>query len=281
MVRYDESSTSRYAQAGEFKVHYNEAGAGEAVIMIHGAGPGAAGWSNFSRNIDAFAAAGYRVLLIDCPGFNKSDPLLTAEPRFAVNARAVKDLMDALKIDRAHLVGNSMGGGTSLAFATAYPDRLGKLILMGAGGVGPTSLFAPTPMEGIKLLFGLYREPTIENLRRMLNVFVCDPSRITDELIETRHANMMRNSVHLENFLKSTEMSKFQMGDFSSALGGISAKTLVTWGRDDRFVPLDWGLKMLWGIPNAEMHVFGRCGHWAQWEHAEEFNELAITFLKR
>jgi len=281
MKQYDEASTSKFAQAGEWKIHYNEAGEGETVIMIHGAGPGASGWSNFNRNLGAFVEAGYRVILIDCPGFNKSDALVTDEPRFQVNARAVKGLMDTLGIEKAHLVGNSMGGGTSLAFAVNYPERLGKLILMGAGGVGISSLFTPSPMEGIKLLFGLYREPTMENLKRMLNVFVFDPTRLTEELITGRYENMMRNPNHLENFVKCAELSKMKMGDYSAQLPEIKAQTLITWGRDDRFVPMDWGLKMLWGIPKAEMHIFSQCGHWAQWEHAEKFNELAIGFLKR
>ncbi|MCO6062670.1 alpha/beta fold hydrolase, partial [Pseudomonas sp. MOB-449] len=83
----------------------------------------------FHRNVDAFVEAGYRVILLDCPGFGKSDPILTAEPRFVVNARYTKGLMDALDVDRAHLIGNSMGGGSALAFAVEFPERLNKLIL--------------------------------------------------------------------------------------------------------------------------------------------------------
>ncbi|AOY95432.1 hypothetical protein BKK79_27080 [Cupriavidus sp. USMAA2-4] len=67
--------------------------------------------------------------------------------------------------------------------------------------------------------------------------------------------------------------------DMSGRLKEITAPTLITWGRDDRFVPLDSGLRMLWGLPDAQMHVFSRCGHWAQWEHAERFNRLVLDFL--
>lgn len=280
MSRFTEASTSRFVQTSEWRLHYNDAGEGEVVIMIHGSGAGATGWANFHRNVDAFVDAGYRVLLIDCPGFGKSDPLVTAEPRFVVNARAVKALMDALDIDKAHLVGNSMGGGSSLGFAVANPERLGKMILMGSGGVGRTSLFTPLPMEGIKLLFGVYREPTMENLKKMLDVFVYDSSALTEELIGLRHKSILSNPQHLENFLKSVELSKFQMGDFTAELPKIQAQTLITWGRDDRFVPIDWSLKLLNGIPNSRLHVFSQCGHWAQWEHAEPFNRLVIDFLK-
>ncbi|MBV2132189.1 alpha/beta fold hydrolase [Pseudomonas sp. MAP12] len=280
MSQFTQDNTSHFAQVGDLRLHYNDIGEGEVVIMLHGSGAGATGWANFHRNVDAFVAAGYRVILLDCPGFGKSDPILTAEPRFVVNARYTKGLMDALDIDKAHLVGNSMGGGSALAFAVEFPERLNKLILMGAGGVGKTSLFTPLPMEGIKLLFQVYREPTLDNLKKMLNVFVYDASALTEELVQLRLNSILANPLHLENFLKSVELSQFNFGDFSANLPDIRHQTLITWGRDDRFVPIDWSLKLLNGIPNSRLHVFSQCGHWAQWEHAEAFNRLVIDFLQ-
>ncbi|SFP53017.1 2-hydroxy-6-oxonona-2,4-dienedioate hydrolase/2,6-dioxo-6-phenylhexa-3-enoate hydrolase [Geopseudomonas sagittaria] len=280
MSQFSQDNTSHFAQVGDLRLHYNDVGEGEVVIMLHGSGAGATGWANFHRNVDAFVAAGYRVILLDCPGFGKSDPILTAEPRFVVNARYTKGLMDALDIDKAHLVGNSMGGGSSLAFAVEFPERLNKLILMGAGGVGKTSLFTPLPMEGIKLLFQVYREPTLDNLKKMLNVFVYDASALTEELVQLRLNSILANPQHLENFLKSVELSQFNFGDFSANLPDIRHQTLITWGRDDRFVPIDWSLKLLNGIPNSRLHVFSQCGHWAQWEHADAFNRLVIDFLQ-
>jgi len=286
MPELTEAATSKYQQIKEgflnLKVHYNEAGNGETVFMLHGGGPGAGGWSNFSRNIGPFVDAGYRVILLDCPGFNKTDPIVlnADQDRFLANAMAVKGLMDALNIKKAHLVGNSLGGATSLAFALAYPDRLDKMVLMGPGGVGSYSSFVPMPPEGIKLLFNLYVNPSMENLKKMIDVFVYDPSKISEELIKGRYDNMMRNDgEHMKNFMKSTQ-ARSVFVDLSPRFGEIKAKTLVTWGRDDRFVPLDHGLKVLWGIPDAQMHVFSKCGHWAQWEHADEFNRLVTDFLK-
>lgn len=283
MSTFTEASTSKFAQVSEkgldLRLHYNEAGQGEAVIMLHGGGPGAGGWSNFNRNFDAFVERGYRVILLDCPGFNKSDTIAVTESRGIVNARAVKGLMDVLKIERAHLVGNSLGGITSLSFALEYPERLSKLVLMGPGGLGP-SLFHALPMEGIKLMFNLYRDPTLDNLKRMIQVFVYDPSRITEELLNGRYANMMRNPEHLKNFMESFERNPGSlMKDLSPQLGDIKADTLVIWGRDDRFVPLDHGVKLVWGLPSAQLHVFSHCGHWAQWEHAAGFNRLVLDFL--
>jgi 2-hydroxy-6-oxonona-2,4-dienedioate hydrolase len=284
MPKLTEASTSKFAHIREgdldCRIHYNDAGSGEAVVMMHGSGPGASGWSNFHRNVDALVSAGYRVILPDSPGWNKSDPILVKTgSRGAINAAAIKGLIDTLDISRVHLVGNSMGGVNALNFALTYPDRLSKMVIMGGGGVG-ASLFVPMPPEGIKLLWGLYREPTMENLKKMLNVFVFDPKALTPELIQERFDNMMQHRLHLENFVASLDCNPRQFQDLSSRLGEISNQTLVTWGRDDRFVPLDSGLRMLWGLQNADLHVFNRCGHWAQWEHADKFNRLIIDFLK-
>jgi 2,6-dioxo-6-phenylhexa-3-enoate hydrolase len=246
-------------------------------MMLHGGGPGAGGWSNYSRNIGPLVAAGYRVILLDCPGFNKSDPLVVDVPRGIVNAAAVKGLMDVLGIDRAHLVGNSMGGASALTFALEYPERLGKLVLMGPAGAGP-SLMMPMPLEGIKHLQNVFKNPSLDALRRMTDVFVYDPGMVTEALIQGRFEAMMRNDgIHLKNWVAS--MKKAALADLSTRLPEIKAKTLCVWGRDDRFLPLDNGLRIVFGIPDSRLHVFSRCGHWAQWEHADEFNRLVVDFL--
>ena len=282
MTKPTEEATSKYASIKEgnleMQVHYNDAGSGEVVVMLHGGGPGASGWSNYSRNIGPLIDAGYRVLLMDSPGFGKSDPMVVEEPRGAVNARALKGLMGVLDIKKAHLVGNSMGGGTALTFALEYPDHLDKMILMGPGGTGKSCMM-PMPLEGIKHLQNLFRNPSLEALKKMVDVFVYDPSKITEELIQGRYDAMMRNDgIHLKNWVKSAP--KADMADLSPRFKDIKAKTLCTWGRDDRFLPLDNGLKLLFGVPDCTLHIFSQCGHWAQWEHADEFNRLVIDFLK-
>ncbi len=279
-----EAATSRFAHIREgdldLKIHYNDAGAGaETVVMMHGSGPGASGWANFSRNVEPLVSAGYRVVLLDCPGWSKSDPIVNTGSRSDLNARALQGLLDVLGLERVHLLGNSMGGHGSVAFALANPNRVGKLVLMG-GGTGGPSQFVPMPTEGIKLLQGLYREPTLENLRRMMEVFVFDISKLTEDLYKARLDNMLARPEHLENFVKSHAANPKQYPDYGPRLGEISAPALIIWGRDDRFVPLDTGLRLLWGLPNAELHVFNRCGHWAQWEHADKFNRLVLDFLR-
>jgi len=284
VVALTEESTSKFATINEeglsnFKIHYNEAGQGEAVVMLHGGGPGASGWSNYYKNIESLVEAGYRIILMDCPGFNKSGEIVPEVQRGLLNARAVKGLLDVLGIKKTHVVGNSMGGATALNFALEFPDRLNRLILMGPGGLGP-SIVQPNPQEGIKKMFKLYHAPTYENFVDMLDVFVFDPSAITDELRKGRWNNIQGNLQHLKNFVSSSEKVPLSAWDISARLGLVKAKTLITWGRDDRFVPLDLGLRLINVMPDAQMHIFSRCGHWAQWEHADEFNRLVLAFLK-
>lgn len=282
MTTLTDAATSKSARVREgrldMNIHYNDAGSGETVFMLHGGGPGASGWSNYSKNIGPFVAAGYRVILIDSPGFGRSDPIVVDEPRDIPNAAAVKGLMDVLEIEKAHLIGNSMGGASSMRFALNYPDRLGRLILMGPGGCGQ-SLMVPQPLEGIKHLANLFANPSLEALKRMIDVFVYDRAAVTDDLIQGRFEAMMRNDgIHLKNWVLSRP--KAAHPDLSPRFPEIKAKTLCIWGRDDRFLPLDHGLRLVFGIPDSRLHVIARCGHWAQWEHADEFNRLVIDFLK-
>lgn len=286
-MNFTEASTSKFARIrhGELdlNIHYNDvssgSGNGETVVMLHGSGPGASGWANFHRNIEPLVAAGYRLVLMDCPGWGKSDTIVNTGSRSELNAAILKGLVDALDIARIHILGNSMGGHSAVAFTLANKDRVGKLVLMG-GGTGGPSLYAPMPTEGIKLLNGVYREPTIENLKRMMDVFVYDASAITDDLMQQRLNNILARRDHLENFLKSLAANPKQFNDYGPRLGEISAPTLVIWGRDDRFVSMDTGLKLIAGIADSQMHIFSRCGHWVQWEHADAFNRMMLDFLR-
>ncbi|GGH54450.1 2-hydroxy-6-oxononadienedioate/2-hydroxy-6-oxononatrienedioate hydrolase [Comamonas phosphati] len=280
-----EESSSRFITITEdgkpLQLHYNDVGQGEqTVVMLHGSGPGASGWSNFHRNIEPLVKAGYRVILLDCPGWSKSDSILSTGSRSDLNARCLKAVLDQLGIAKVHIIGNSMGAHSAVGFALANPQSIDKLILMG-GGTGGPSQFVPMPTEGIKLIGALYRDPTVENLKRMMNVFVYDASSLTEELYQQRLANILARRDHLENFVKSLQANPRQFSDYGHRLSEIKAKTLVIWGRDDRFVPMDIGLRVIWGIPNAEMHIFNQCGHWAQWEHADTFNRMVQEFLAR
>ena len=126
-----------------------------------------------------------------------------------------------------------------------------------------------------------YQGKELDDLKLMMDIFVFDTSDLTDALFEARLNNMLSRRDHLENFVKSLEANPKQFPDFGPRLAEIKAQTLIVWGRNDRFVPMDAGLRLLSGIAGSELHIFRDCGHWAQWEHADAFNQLVLNFLAR
>jgi len=275
-------STSRRGKAGDIELHYNEAGEGEVLVMLHGGGPGATGWSNFKQNLQTMSEH-FRVLLIDQPGFGLSDkPDEYDLPFWKYSSRAVKGLLDTLGIERAHFIGNSLGGGTTLQFALSYPDTADRLILMGPGG-GALPIFSATPTEGIRLLmeWNAPPGPTIEKMETFLRIMVHDQGLITPELLEERFAAATKpdNLVGQQKALASMA-SDPQAAELWRRFGEIPHKTLLTWGRDDRVLPLDGAFYALKAMPDARLHVFPNCGHWAQLEHHAEFDAQTVAFLK-
>jgi 2-hydroxy-6-oxonona-2,4-dienedioate hydrolase len=275
MTVISEASTSKYVMAGDVKIHYNEVGTGPVLICIHGAGPGASSWSNFSNNVEEFARE-HRVLLVDMPEYGKSAKIHIGFPKLTNLARIMRDFMDALSIERADIVGNSFGGQVALKMAIDYPERVGHIVMIGSAPV-IHSLFSPMPVEGVKLIGSYYRDtgPSIEKMRKLLTTLVYDASRITDEVVQARYeASIDPETVRVHS------MTAPQKQDLTAELGQCKAPTLVVWGMDDRAGALDVGLLMTRHIPNAQMHIFGKCGHWAQVEHAEEFTQLVLGFLE-
>ena len=149
-------------------LHYDEAGQGPVTVLLHGGGPGASGMSNFQHNLPVFAEH-FRTLVVDQPGYGKSDKPPVEGNYFTFAATALKDLLDELGIDQAHLVGNSLGGGTAVRFALQNPERAGRLVLMGPGGLS-LNVFAPDPTEGVKRLaeFGAPPGPSREKMEAFL-----------------------------------------------------------------------------------------------------------------
>ncbi len=275
-------SAGQHADIGEFRLHYYEAGDGPPVVMLHGGGPGASAWSNFGRNLPVFAER-YRTVLVDQPGFGDSDKPAVTGQYFTFSADALLGLLDKLGIERAHLVGNSLGGGTAVRFALRHPDRAGRLVLMAPGGLS-LNVFAPDPTEGIKRLYAFAAPPgpSREKLAEFLRTLVFDQSLITDELVEERFktASDPESLRAMASMGASfTRPESFEDGLLWREAHRLRQRVLLIWGREDRVNPLDGALVALKLMPRAELHVFGRCGHWAQLERFAEFNRLTMDFL--
>jgi len=267
-----EASTSKFVQVGDLKIHYNEAGTGDPLIVLHGGGPGASGWGNFGRNIASLSEE-FRVLLIDHPNFGKSDAVVIKEPPPRFNARVIKDTMEALGINKAHIMGNSMGGGTTLRMAIDWPEKMDKMVVVSPSGGGP-SIFTPQPSEHRKVIAEVLKNPTADGMRRLMNMVVYAGMELSDEEIDIRLTAALQ-----PDHLKGRQGSTVPAEEILDDLPNIKTETLIVWGRDDRAVPLDVSLRFLWGIPNSRLHVFSKCSHWPQFEHAAEFNNLVKDFL--
>jgi 4,5:9,10-diseco-3-hydroxy-5,9,17-trioxoandrosta-1(10),2-diene-4-oate hydrolase len=275
-------STSRYAQVrDDLKLHYHEAGNSDdpTIVLLHGGGPGASAWSNFSRNI-AVLSERFHVLAVDQPGYGWSDKPVDHPQYFVHSSTALKDLFDSLGIDRAALVGNSLGGGTAVRFALDFPERAGRLVLMGPGGLS-TNLFSPDPTEGVKKLGAFTGDPTRENIEAFLRIMVFDQKLVTDELVDERFAiaNTPESLAAMKAMGKSFASADFEKGMLWRDAYKLSQPVLLIWGREDRVNPLDGALVALKSIRRAQLHVFGGCGHWAQLEKFDEFNKLTSDFL--
>jgi 4,5:9,10-diseco-3-hydroxy-5,9,17-trioxoandrosta-1(10),2-diene-4-oate hydrolase len=277
-------STSRYAEVdvdGPLKLHYHEAGVGndQTVVLLHGGGPGASSWTNFSRNI-AVLAQRFHVLAVDQPGYGHSDKRAEHGQFNRYAARALKGLFDELGLGRVPLVGNSLGGGTAVRFALDYPDLAGRLVLMGPGGLS-VNLFAPDPTEGVKRLGAFSMDPTRENLEAFLRVMVYDKKLITPELVEERFALASTPESLAATIAMGMSFAgaDFELGMMWREVYRLRQPVLLIWGREDRVNPLDGALVALKTIPRVQLHVFGQCGHWAQVEKFDEFNKLTIDFL--
>lgn len=268
-------NTSKKVKTESGTIHYHEVGTGETVILLHGSGPGASGWANYAPNIP-YLAERYHVIAADMPGWGESDPVTY---RDRDHPTAVANLMDALGIGKATLVGNSMGGGTTIRFGYEHPDRVNKLITMGASMGGPT-LFGPAGFsEGLKILQQGYREPTFETMRTLVQVMTYDSAFATDDLIQQRADTTASFPEHNKNFIEGIGKRAIVELDHAK-VATITAPTLLFHGRDDRVVHFENSLRLVQLIPNSRMHLINRCGHWLQIEHFAEFNRLVDDFVR-
>ncbi len=250
------------------------------VVLVHGGGPGASGMGNFSRNVEALARD-RRVLVIDLPGYGGSDNREVDGSLFDALSAVLVGFLDALGITRASIVGNSLGAGTALRTALDHPDRVERLVLMGAGGSMPIHSVYPTP--GLAKMFSYYdgEGPSERKLRAILNELVYDPRTIPPDMITARLQSSMRPDVIANPPLRQRAAAGIRDDLWREPLFRVKHPVLLIWGREDKVIPLDAAFLYARTLPNAELHVFPRCGHWAQWEKADAFNALVAEFLAR
>jgi pimeloyl-ACP methyl ester carboxylesterase len=265
----------RTIDAGGIETSYLEAGSGEAVLMLHGSGPGVSALANWQHNIPTLAQR-FHVLAPDIVGFGT-----TERPEDIVySLRSWTDhvwaFMDARGIDEARVIGNSLGGRIALQMATDQADRIVKMVLMGAPGVGMT------PTEGLAALRAY--EPSHDAMRQLLrNYFAVDPAMITDDLVKIRYEASIADGAYeaYRAMFFDPRHAGTELGITENEVRAIATPTLLIHGREDKVVPLQVSVTMLGLLPNADLHVFSACGHWTQIERAEEFCAVVSDYLGR
>ncbi|GAB2182446.1 alpha/beta hydrolase [Denitratisoma sp. agr-D3] len=259
--------------AAGIDTNYHDLGQGQPVLMIHGSGPGVSAWANW-RLVMPELAKQLRVIAPDMAGFGFSER--PSHYRYDMEAwvAQVVGLLDALHLEQADLVGNSFGGALALAVAIRYPERVRRLVLMGAVGVN----FDITP--GLDAAWGY--TPSLDNMRKLLDLFAYDRNLVTDELARLRYEASIRPGFQ-ESFAAMFPAPRQRwvdaMASSESEIRGIGHETLIIHGREDRVIPLANSLRLSQWIPRSQLHVFGQCGHWTQIEHAARFAQLVGNFL--
>ena len=264
-----------YIEAGGYRTHYHEAGSGDTLVFVHGSGPGVTAWANWRLALPVFAEH-YHVLAPDVLGFGYSDRPdgITYGKHVWVNHLIA--FIDAKKVKRCHLIGNSMGGGLAIALAVKRPDLVDRMVLMGSSGVP----FQLTP--GLDAVWGY--TPDRDAMRTLIaDYFAFDASIATDNLVELRYAASMQpgfQESYGKMFPPPRQNGVNDLATPPEDIKTITAPTLLIHGREDRVIPLAVSYELFGLLPDAQLHVFGRCGHWTQIERMAEFNAIVATFLR-
>ena len=271
----NEAAALTVTTASGIATNYHDVGPkdGTPLLMLHGSGPGVSAWANWRLNMAALGERGYRVLAPDLVGFGYTQRPDDVYYSLDTWREHVWGFLDAMDVRHTAIVGNSLGGRIALHMAGQHPDRVERMVLMGAPGVGMTL----TP--GLKALRAY--QPSEENMRQMLlDCFAVDKSIITDDLVRTRYAASMEpGAFEAYTDMFSDKHAGSQLGITEDEVRAIGTRTLLLHGREDQVVPVEVAWNMVRLLPDADLAVFARCGHWTQIERADDFNQVVGQFL--
>jgi pimeloyl-ACP methyl ester carboxylesterase len=255
--------------------HYLEKGEGAPVILIHGFFFDSYMWN---KNIDVLAEK-FKVYALDLwgSGYSTREPMDYGYPLYADQ---VLKFMDALSIEKASLVGQSMGGGTSILFCLQHRERVEKMILVEAAGMpNPLPLMgkiANLPWIG-EFLFGLKGDSYRKTV--LASAFIYDKGFITDDYLEnvTRFHKVRGTADAALKILRKRFFDT--LPDEIHRLGEMDVPILIIWGRQSKAIPLERGQEMHKVLKGSRLEILDRAGHCPQDEQSERFNELAVEFL--
>jgi pimeloyl-ACP methyl ester carboxylesterase len=280
------SFQSLYVNANGVKTRFIVAGQGRPVVLVHGGGPGSSGEYGWWRNIPVLAQH-FQVFAPDRIGFGLTD---TPEDELGdqVLARHLADFIDAVCLKDVYMIGNSMGAYGVARYALDFPDRVKKMVLVASGSIGAAMGLEHKPSEGMRAMRRFDSDPPRENMRAVLEGLVSNKAGITDELIEGRfklatQPGAMRSQKLQQNYRQRLQNDPNLRQQYSMLhrLPELTIPTIMIWGKEDRFAPIDdLGYPLRDMLPNLRaFHVFEHSGHQVQNDEVEKFNQVVLDFL--
>jgi len=260
----------RTSHGVEIAVH--QAGHGPTVLFIHGSGPGASGTSNFRFNIASFVDAGFHVVAPDLVGYGQSSKPTGIDYTLDFFADTLLEAVRAADVQRAHLVGNSLGGAVALRIALEQTSFVDRMVLMAPGGIETRETYFAMP--GIARMVGDFTSPDFDlaGMRALVTNLVFDPAVITDALVAERFA--------VARTQPKDVLARMRVPDLSPRLGELAMPILGFWGAEDGFCPASGAAKFIAVCPDVRFVTYGRVGHWVMVERAAEFNAITLGFLR-
>ena len=259
-----------------YSTAFLEHGSGPPVLLIHGSGPGVSGRANWQGTMTGALAQRFTMIAPDVVGFGNTRTPTDAVPDHEARVTHLLAFLDARGLERVDLVGNSMGGSLALAVAARRPDRVRRMVLMGSVGVD----FTLTP--GLDAVWGY--TPSAANMRELMRLFAYDQGLITDQLVELRYEASAVPDVYeryASAFAAPRQRHVDSMALSPDQLRAIAVPTLLVHGREDLVVPVETSLSLVHLLPDADLKIYGRCGHWTQIERAADFQHDVAEFLSR
>jgi 2-hydroxy-6-oxonona-2,4-dienedioate hydrolase len=268
--------SQRWVLAGDVRTRILEAGSShqDTLLFLHGTGGHA---EAYVRNLGPHSKH-FATVALDLLGHGFTD-LVDRPLEIKDYVHHVLDVMDALQVERAAVSGESLGGWVAARLALDHPDRVSRLVLNTTGG----TLADPVVMERIRsLTLRAVEAPTWEFVAERLQWLMADPASVTDDLIATRQAIYSQPGMieSLRGTLALQDMTVRRRNLLSDAdLKRIAPPTLVVWTTHDPTASVDEGRRIAGLIPGSEFVLMEKCGHWPQYENADEFNRVHLGFL--
>lgn len=269
-----EGALSQFIDVNGVSTHYYEAGSGEPLILIHGGGAGADAYGNWRGCMSDFARH-FNVFAIDMIGFGFTDKPDPQSYDYSQSNRVehVSAVIEKLGLTNINLIGNSMGGITSMGVAIEHPELVNKLVLMGSAGIK-----APLSDELKSIMNYDYTPAGMEKIARGLT----NPDFDVDaEIVNYRHELSIQPDTRaaydaVMGWIRE-QGALFYEEDY---IARVSQPTLVVNGKLDKVVQLDCAYKLLQLIENSTGYILPYCGHWAMIEHPKKFSQAALSFLQ-